>query len=366
MFLYRTRVFQYKTSVELMEAHGEGSIPVTAAESRTAAVSRRAARGERAGRAGEQALSVLAVPLNLQVLQALSERPMRLAELRKATGLPAQTTLRGHLASLTDIGLLTKRPTQQMPYAVENALTTMGKEMLFVANRLEVWLGESPDGPIPLESGAAKGAVKALVDGWGSSMMGALAERPMSLTELDSAIPELSYPALERRLSSMRIAGLVEAQATRGTGTPYAVTEWARRGVAPLVAAGHCERVHMGGHANPLTGADVEAAFLLAAPLVRLPEAVSGSCQFEVEPSGGLVTRPTGVYLVLDQGRVASLTSGLRPGAAASASGSAMDWFEAIRHGDADRLRLTGAGRLAEDVVLGLHGAFGGRRAVRS
>src|SRR6476661_5249511 len=89
---------------------------------RPAAMSRRLERSERPG--GE-ALSVLAVPLNLQVLQALSERPMRLAELRKATGLPAQTTLRGHLANLTDIGLLSKRPTQQMPYAVENALTMM-------------------------------------------------------------------------------------------------------------------------------------------------------------------------------------------------------------------------------------------------
>jgi len=37
----------------------------------------------------------------------------------------------------------------------------------------------------------------------------------MKLTELDSSIPSLSYPALERRLSSMRIAGLVEAQPKR-------------------------------------------------------------------------------------------------------------------------------------------------------
>ena len=52
---------------------------------------------------------------------------MRLAELRRATGLPAQTTLRGHLASLSQIGsVIDKRPTQQMPYAVENELTPMG------------------------------------------------------------------------------------------------------------------------------------------------------------------------------------------------------------------------------------------------
>ena len=66
-------------------------------------------------RAGGQALSVLAVPLNLQVLQALAARPMRLAELRKATGLPAQTTLRGHLASLSDIGLLEETADRPCP-----------------------------------------------------------------------------------------------------------------------------------------------------------------------------------------------------------------------------------------------------------
>ena len=55
--------------------------------------------------AGGQALSVLATPLNVLILRALGERPMRLAELRKATGLPAQTTLRGHLANLGEIGV---------------------------------------------------------------------------------------------------------------------------------------------------------------------------------------------------------------------------------------------------------------------
>jgi DNA-binding HxlR family transcriptional regulator len=308
-----------------------------------------------AARPGGKALSVLAVPLNLQVLQALSERPMRLAELRKATGLPAQTTLRGHLTNLTEIGLLSKRPTQQMPYAVESALTTLGEEMLAVASRLEVWLGEAPEGPIPLESGAAKGAVKALIDGWGSSMMSALAVRPMSLTELDSAIPEFSYPALERRLSSMRIAGLVEARPSGGVGTPYAVTQWARRGVVPLVAAGNCERVYMGEH--PLDASDVEAAFLLTMPLLRLPATVSGTCLLEIDPSSDLASSPIRVRLTLDSGCVVASRAESAPGPVPTASGSAIDWFEAIATGDGGRLRFSGPG-LAEEIVGGLHIAF--------
>ncbi|HVY97344.1 MAG TPA: winged helix-turn-helix transcriptional regulator [Solirubrobacterales bacterium] len=311
-------------------------------------------------RAGGQALSVLAVPLNLQVLQALSARPMRLGELRKATGLPAQTTLRGHLASLSDIGMLRKEPTDRVPYAVENALTSMGEEMLFVASRLEAWLLQAPDGPIALESGSAKGAVKALVDGWDSRMLGILAERPMSLTELDREIPELSYPSLERRLSSMRIAGLVEPCEGSGAGTPYRVTEWARRGVAPLVAAGHCERVHLSRQSTPLTTVDIEAALMLALPLVRLPEELSGECQVEVRASPGLVAESTGMRVVLDRGQVASCATGLDGDAPSHVSGSAMDWFDAIKGGEPDRLDLS-PGQLPAALVNGLSVAFGGR-----
>ena len=61
----------------------------------------------------------------------------------------------------------------------------MGEELLDVAGSLDSWLQKRPGGPISLDSGAAKGVVKAFVDGWGSSVVSTLATRPMSLTELD-------------------------------------------------------------------------------------------------------------------------------------------------------------------------------------
>jgi DNA-binding HxlR family transcriptional regulator len=309
-------------------------------------------------RAGQAALSVLATPLNFLILRALTDRPMRLAELRKATGLPAQTTLRGHLANLGEIGVLCKRPTQQMPYAVENALTPMGRELLDVAGRLESWLSEAPDGPISLEGGAAKGAVKALVDGWGSRMMTTLAARPQSLTELDSQIAELSYPALERRLSSMRIAGLVEAQKSSGSGTPYAVTDWARRGVVPLAAASHCELIHMDRSAPTVTQVDIEAAFLLAAPLVGLSEDAAGLCQLEVEASPGFLPQPAGVQVTVERGVVVSCVSRLEPEPPAYVVGTAAKWFSAVRDGAIEQLCFGGNRRFAEAVASGLHAAF--------
>ncbi len=306
-------------------------------------------------RAGERILTLLATPLNSMVLRALAERPMRLAELRQATGLPPQTTLRGHLASLTDAGVLSRRPTTQMPYAVENELTPMGRDLLEVADRLEGWLSQSPKGAVSLESGAAKRIVKAFVDGWGSTMMAYLAGGPKSLTELDRRIADLSYPALERRLSSMRLAGLIEARSGDGPGTPYEVTEWARRGVVPLAAASRCERVHMCSRTAPISHADIEAALMLALPLVGLPSDAAGSCQLQVDADAA-VSEQAGVWVEIEHGRVVACDSGFVPAPAAYAAGPASLWFTAIKNGTANLLKT--GGQLAEGVIIGLHSAL--------
>jgi DNA-binding HxlR family transcriptional regulator len=308
--------------------------------------------------AGEQALTILATPLNFMILRALAEQPMRLADLRRATGLPAQTTLRGHLASLEELGVLCKRPTDQMPYAVENALTPMGHELLDVAAALERWLSRAPDGPVALDTGAGKGMVKALVDGWGSTIMRRLGSAQMSLTELDRLIPELSYPALERRLSSMRMAGLIEARESTGAGTPYAVTDWARRGVVPLVAASKCERIHLQAQASPITQADIEAAFLMATPLVGLPLSASGTCQLEVEADPIDARGQAGISVTVERGRVVYCNSELGAAPGDFAVGSAQTWFTAIRDGTASLLRFGGNRRIAEGVVVALHAAM--------
>lgn len=307
-------------------------------------------------RAGERVLTLLSTPLNFMILRALSEQPMRLAELRQATGLPAQTTLRGHLANLSEIGVLDKRPTSQMPYAVENELTEFGHDLLEVSDRLESWLNQAPRSPISLETGAARGVVKAFVDGWGSTMMADLANRPMSLTELDRRIADLSYPALERRLSSMRLAGLIESQPAESPGTPYAVTEWARRGIVPLAAAARCERVFLRDRAAPVTQSDIEAAFMLALPLVGLPADVAGSCQLQVE-ADAVVGEQAAVRVEIERGKVVACASGLSSSPAAFAVGSASMWFVAIKDGTANLLS-TGGGQLAEGLVIALHSAL--------
>ncbi|MEZ5078771.1 MAG: helix-turn-helix domain-containing protein [Solirubrobacterales bacterium] len=322
-----------------------------------AAGSGRAGGGEPGFRIGERTLGILAAPLNVRILRSLGGGPMRLAELRRSTGLPAQTTLRGHLASLGETGLVRKRPTEEMPYSVENSLTPMGRDLLGVAGQLEDWLAEAPGGPLPLDSGGAKGVIKAFIDGWGSTMVQGMAAHPMSLTELDRGIAGLSYPALERRLASLRMAGLIETADSAGIGTPYEVTAWARRGVAPLVAAGHCEAVHLGARAAPPARADVEAAFMLAMPLVRLPPAAVGRCRLEVEPGEKGPSEPVAVTVTFESGRVAACAPGAGAEAEHSAAGPIDAWLVAVGDGAPEQLRLGGE-ELAERVVRGLRAAL--------
>jgi DNA-binding HxlR family transcriptional regulator len=306
-------------------------------------------------RAGVRPLVILATTLNFLIIRALAKGPLRLAELRRATGLPAQTTLRGHLSSLGALGVVAKRPADEMPYAVENELTSAGRELLHVAESLEAWLNHAPEGPLSLETGSAKGVIKAFVDGWGSTILGTLARRPMSLTELDNVIPALSYPALERRLSSLRMAGLVEAApAAHGNGTPYAVTEWARQGVAPLAAAGKCEQAQMQPVAAPVTEVDVEAAFMLSVPLVGLPRETTGRCHLTVEGDPAKGRDRSGVEVIVEGGAVVGCATDLASAPGQYATGSPETWFTALLDARVELLEYAG-GDLPMQLVNGLH-----------
>jgi hypothetical protein len=156
----------------------------------------------------------------------------------------------------------------------------------------------------------------------------------------------------------MRIAGLVEARPSRGAGTPYGVTDWARRGIGPLAAASYCERVHMAPRSAPVTPMDIEAAFLLATPLASLSTEVAGSCQLEVEAGAGGMAEAAGVQVTVEAGRVASCVSQLDPRTDVFVAGSAAAWFMAVRDGGVADLRFGGGTRLAEELVTGLHDAF--------
>lgn len=314
---------------------------------------------ENGARAGTEALRVLSTPINVFVLQALAEGPRSLVDLRREAGSPPQTTMRGHLRTLARTDVLVRRRRNDFPGSLDFELTPVGRELWGVAQVVNAWLRSAPEGPLRLGSGSARSAVKALVEGWGTSMIRALAARPLSLTELNGLISGLSYPSLERRLGAMRLAGLIERIPGRGRGTPYTVTGWMRHAIAPLGVAARWERQHAPAETVPIKRLDAEAAFLLAIPLLRLSPDLSGTCRLAVEvgnPSGG--ERLAGVLVGVEEGRVASCVASVRGHADAWASGSTQAWLRAVIEQDTELLEMGGDGALAQSLLDGLHGTL--------
>jgi DNA-binding HxlR family transcriptional regulator len=311
-------------------------------------------------RAGGAVLSLIGGPLSVPILRAHLDGPLRMPGLRERIGGAAQTTLRGQVGNLRGLGALERRVRGGMPYTVENELTEAGRCILAVADVVEAWLARAPQGPIALGSESAKEAIRSLVGGWGSTMLRALAARPLSLTELSSVIGDLSYPSLERRLSAMRAARLVEPRPNGGRGArPYVPTDWARQAISPLLAAGRCECLHLPAQTERLAKIDIEAAFLLAVPLLDLDATTNGACMLAVDTAVSDVERKSrlaGVHVEIAKGGVASCVSRLERVPATWALGAVEAWVEAILEGKLDRLRFGGEEpALAKSVAAGLH-----------
>lgn len=300
-------------------------------------------------RAGARGMIVLAAPLNVAVISALADRPMRQIELRRAVGFPAETTLRAQLKRLRTFGLLESRQVNRFPAPVELQLSRAGHQLLRVADVADGWLKRSPHGPTRLGSNSAKAALKALAEAWSSTMLRALASGPRALTELDRLIAPLSYPALERRLNAMRLAGQIEPCPRTHPGTPYALTSWARYGLAPLTAAAQWERRHLRDF-PPTTRLDAEAAFLLLAPLLRPAGEVAGSCRMVVDlPVNG--QQGAGVIVEVAPGGVAASTTRVGRDTDAWVSGDSGAWLAALADADTAQLEFGGDSGLAQCLL---------------
>lgn len=316
-------------------------------------------------RAGTHALSLLSVPLNIQVLQSLQEEPKPLIELRRAIGSPPQTTMRAHLSTLEKAGIVERRRQNGFPGVVDYELTRPGHDLLAVAEAMRTWLERSPEGAIALGTPAAKNAIKALADGWSSTIVRAIASRPLSLTDLDRLIATHNYPSLERRLGALRLVGLIEPAPGQGRSNPYGASRWLRRAVAPILAAARWERRHLTAGAAPVGRLEVEAALLLTAPGLRMSSELSGSCRVAVEVptkngDGGLA----GAVLEIEEGRVRSCLTTLKGTVDAWATGSVSDWLRATLQLELQALEVGGDCRLPEAIFEGIHSDL--RGAIRS
>ncbi len=302
-------------------------------------------------RTGTQALTLLATPLNIEILKALEDGPRNLLELRQAVGSPPQSTMRLYTRTLADLGLVRRRRRNEFPATAEYSSSPAGQALLVVACALEGWLQTSPNGPLTIGSVAAKSATKALVGGWSANIVRAVATRSLSLTELNMLISKISYSSLERRLGSMRLANLVDAQASNGQGVPYLATEWLRRAVLPLMAAVDWEQRFLREPEAKIVTVDAEAAFLLAVPLIRLGPKVSGRCRLSVEVRGGAEPVFAGVILCVEEGTVISCTARLKGAVEASASGTPAAWIRQVTTASEPQLEMSGNFALSRAVI---------------
>ncbi|HEX5927871.1 MAG TPA: hypothetical protein VFY48_00575 [Solirubrobacterales bacterium] len=316
-------------------------------------------------RAGSHVLSLFANPLTARILRAHTSGPLRLSALHTQIGWSPHTTLRAAVNNLCKVGALEKGGNGDTRPSAATELTPAGEEMILVADAIDRWLAAAPTGPISPNSDEAKGAIKALAGGWNSTLMRALANEPFTLTGLDRLIPQVSYPSLERRLARMRATGQIEAVEAEDRGTPYIVTEWSRRAVAPLCVAGRCERRYLSEETAPITEVEVEAAFMLTLPLAHLPPLSNGACMLAVQTAGDASQEHgrhlAGVTVEIRRGEVTSCATEIDQSPPTWALGTAEDWLDVVIEGNLNELRFGGARpQLAVDLVNGLHFALFG------
>ncbi len=235
--------------------------------------------------------------------------------------------------------------------------TPAGREFVSVAAVLEGWLKARPGGPLTIEEECGE-TVATLLAGWSANVTHALAAGPLTVTEVCEALPTLDDELVATYIAKMERTGLL--QAVDG-GTRYEPTAWLRLGVAPLAVAARMELRHPPGDTAPIALADVEAAFRLALPLLRLPRRVCGSCALLVELDEEVAGGPAALTARVEGGRVVAVEPGLAEDADACAAAPASEWLDAVIDG-AKVIEMSGERRLARYLVDGLREALFGRR----
>jgi hypothetical protein len=231
-----------------------------------------------------------------------------------------------------------------------------GLDLMFVGSVLERWLRDCPDGPLELGPEAGP-ALSALLCGWSSTVLHALAAKPLTIAEVTEAVGILDYDVVEDRIEAMESAGQLEALDAEDDEDEerFEVTDWLRMAIAPLAAAARQELRHPLEDTAPIAAQDIQAAFLLTLPLLELPEEMSGTCSLAVELEQGVPGSPAGVTVRVEQGRVVSCDVGFDQGVEAWTAASVGDWLDTVIESDIKRVRSGGDRRLARRLLYELH-----------
>lgn len=228
-----------------------------------------------------------------------------------------------------------------------------GKDLLLVGAVLQDWLSDCPDGPLMLGPPAAT-ALSALLGGWSSTVIHALAEKPLTIDEVVEVVAVLDRETIGGQLDEMLEAGLVDVLEDNEEES-FAATEWLRTAIAPLATAARQELRHPLEDTAPIAALDVQASFLLTLPLLDLPREISGTCSLAVELDEGVAGNPSGVTVRIEKGQIASCEVRIAGDVDAWAAAPAGAWLNTVIDMDTSQVRAGGDDRLAGALLEGLH-----------
>lgn len=315
-------------------------------------------------RAGSRSLTIFTKTLNARILDAHDQGSLRSRELSELFGWAPQSSLRSAVGRLCEIGALAhlgNRP------GSATEITPAGRALLEVAGPLEAWLEISPDGPIQVDDPAAWGTIRTLVAAWDSVMIGALAEQPHTLLELNERIDGSNYPRLKRRLAELRSTGLATPADVPGKSSAYTASAWLRQASTPLLVAADWEHRFVPG--ATMSGSDLGAALLMALPTCDVRSRQSGGCALVILISSAAdeKRRVTTVAAEIRKGKPVAMARANSASKETWALGTVDAWLDAAIGGRIGALRFGGEKpRLAQAVVEALQATFGFSRAASS
>jgi DNA-binding HxlR family transcriptional regulator len=303
-------------------------------------------------RAGGEVLALLSDALNSSILRALMGGPLSVPELGRRLGPTSRTTRFSRLRDLERLGIITREKRPGTPPVAYCGLSPSGRELLPVVRRFARWLAESPDAPSSPDELDGARSIKALAVAWDTTVLRWLAERPCSVTELDSlSPPDVTHHEVRTARESLSGVGMISPVASDERGQPYAANEWTRRAAGCIAAAIRWKKAFLAG-ARPPSPAEAEGLLRLLLPLVEIqPTLQDGVCTLRIDRHANLPV------LVMGDGRIVPCEPPPDHPRVSQVSGDAEAWFRAFLDGRTDSLRMRGGIHLTVALAGGLHRA---------
>jgi DNA-binding HxlR family transcriptional regulator len=258
---------------------------------------------------GLSVLQLLSEDWMVSVVRGLADGPIRLADLERGLPHAAHSVVARRLRRLLDSQLVSAQRQAAVPPRGRSAaspgrtyysLTDAGRMLLEVtaeADRWEqAWCSQ-------LERGTPSGIVAiGLTANRRTRMITlALADGPLSVTELNAQLPDMGGSRLERRLSNLVLGGLLERGCVERVPR-YTLTARARQLAMVAMLAGRWEWQWRKPE-RVVPGSDLLDLVHLIAPMARVSGATAGICELHLDANGAAAPA---IYL-------AAAADGVRP-----------------------------------------------------